>query len=93
MVQLTLLLMGIIAVADPLFVRFVYGKHPGFFEQVGANPFQFWLLMNSSLYILLTSAIKYDMAWLFMLNQWKYWQLWNITKKKYAIYSLEKLKK
>lgn len=48
MVQLTLLLMGIIAVADPLFVRFVYGRHPGFFEQVGANPFQFWLLMNSS---------------------------------------------
>ena len=48
MVQLTLLLMGIIAVADPLFVRFVYGRHPGFFEQIGANPFQFWLLMNSS---------------------------------------------
>ena len=35
MVQLTLLLMGIIAVADPLFVRFVYGRHPGFFEQIG----------------------------------------------------------
>lgn len=70
MVQLTLLLMGIIAVADPLFVRFVYGKHPGFFEQVGANPFQFWLLMNSSLYILLTSAIKYDMAWLLSNLQW-----------------------
>ena len=48
MVQLVLLLLGIVAVADPLFVRFVYGKQPGFFEQVGANPFQFWLLMNSS---------------------------------------------
>ncbi len=48
MVQLTLLLLGIVAVADPLFVRFVYGKQPGFFEQVGTNPFQFWLLMNSS---------------------------------------------
>lgn len=48
MVQLALLLLGIVAVADPLFVRFVYGKQPGFFEQVGANPFQFWLLMNSS---------------------------------------------
>ena len=48
MVQLTLLLIGIVAVTDPLFVRFVYGKQPGFFEQVGTNPFQFWLLMNSS---------------------------------------------
>lgn len=48
MVQFTLLLLGIVAVADPLFVRFVYGKQPGFFEQIGANPFQFWLLMNSS---------------------------------------------
>lgn len=48
MVQLTLLLIGIIAVADPLFVRFVYGNQPGFFEHVGANPFQFWLLINSS---------------------------------------------
>ena len=48
MVQLTLLVMVVVAVADPLFVRFVYGKQPEFFEQIGSNPFQFWLLMNSS---------------------------------------------
>ena len=48
MVQVMLLLMTVVAIADPLFVRFVYGRQPGFFEQIGANPFQFWLLMNSS---------------------------------------------
>lgn len=48
LVQITLLLMGIVAISDSLFVRFVYGGQPGFSEQVGANPFQFWLLMNSS---------------------------------------------
>lgn len=47
-VQGMLLLMAVVAIADPLFVRFVYGRQPGFFEQIGANPFQFWLLMNSS---------------------------------------------
>ena len=48
MVQITLLLFIIVAVSEPLFVRFVYGGQPGFSEQVGANPFQFWLLMYSS---------------------------------------------
>src|SRR5699024_4231027 len=48
LVQITLLLFIIVAVSDPLFVRFVYGGQPGFSEQVGANPFQFWLLMYSS---------------------------------------------
>ena len=48
MVQFSLLLMGLIAVADPLFVRFIYAKQPGFVEHIGSNPFQFWLLMNSS---------------------------------------------
>lgn len=48
MVQVALLLLGLIAVADPLFVRFEYAEQPGFVEQIGINPFQFWLLMNSS---------------------------------------------
>lgn len=41
MVQLVLLLLGIVAVADPLFVRFVYGKQPGFLNRLGQIPFSF----------------------------------------------------
>lgn len=47
-VQLSLLLMAILAVADPLYVRLAHANSSDFANSIGVNQFQFWLLMNSS---------------------------------------------
>ncbi len=55
---------GMIAVAiiDPLFIYYVNGSRSSFFETIGAHPFQFWLLINSSSW---GHAIYYMLFFLF----------------------------
>ncbi len=43
-----LIIMLFIMIADPISVIIINSQYAGFFEEIGANPFQFWLLMNSS---------------------------------------------
>ena len=38
----------LVCVIDPISVYWQAAKYPGFFEQIGKNPFQYWLLMNSA---------------------------------------------
>ncbi len=48
-IQLMLLFVLFVMIASPLWIRFVDGtQHNDFFETIGQNPFQFWLLMQSS---------------------------------------------
>lgn len=37
-----------VMILDPISVYFHAGRYPEFFTQIGKNPFQFWLLMNSA---------------------------------------------
>lgn len=37
-----------IMIIDPISVYWQAAQYPGFFEEIGSNPFQYWLLMNSA---------------------------------------------
>lgn len=43
-----LLLLLAIMISDPFLIYLHAYKYPGFFENIGSNPFQFWLLINSA---------------------------------------------
>ena len=47
-VKWMLIFLFIVMVADPISVYIINADYEKFFEVIGANPFQFWLLMNSS---------------------------------------------
>ena len=44
-VSAVLLLMMVL---DPISIYWTAGQYPDFFQSIGSNPFQFWLLMNSA---------------------------------------------
>ena len=46
-VRVTLGVLLLIAVADPLSVYWQAAAYPGFFTQMGKDPYQYWLLINS----------------------------------------------
>lgn len=47
-VQITFIFLLVTMLADPISVLIHARRYTGFFENIGANPFQFWLLMNSA---------------------------------------------
>ena len=47
-VQIIFIGMLIVMMLDPISVTLYAQKYAGFYEHIGANPFQFWLLMNSA---------------------------------------------
>lgn len=47
-VQILFIILLIVMVFDPVSVMFYAHRYPSFYENIGANPFQFWLLMNSA---------------------------------------------
>lgn len=47
-VKWMLIFLLIIMIADPISIYPINARYKDFFETIGANPFQFWLLMNSS---------------------------------------------
>lgn len=48
LIQVTLFILLIISIADPMSIYFINGSNPNFFTNIGKQPYQFWLLMNSS---------------------------------------------
>lgn len=61
-VKWMLILLFIIMVADPISVYIINADYEKFFEVIGANPFQFWLLMNSSSW---GNTVFYTIFWVF----------------------------
>lgn len=47
-VKYMLIILFFIMIVDPISVYVIHARNAIFFETIGANPFQFWLLMNSS---------------------------------------------
>lgn len=43
-----LIILLFVMIADPISVYIINGKYDKFFEVIGSNPFQFWLLINSA---------------------------------------------
>ncbi|OLS02214.1 hypothetical protein [Tissierella creatinophila] len=73
MVRLTILILLAISILDPLTVLNHFSRDPNMMKEIGKNPFQFWMLMNSvswgnNLYntmfwifpVLLTGLIYFD---------------------------------
>ncbi|MDE7424627.1 MAG: hypothetical protein K2N51_13225 [Lachnospiraceae bacterium] len=48
LVKWMLVFLLVVMIADPISVYVINARYENFFEEIGANPFQFWLLMNSS---------------------------------------------
>lgn len=46
-VKILLIGMGIVAVADPFFIYYINGRGGALFENIGYNPFQYWILMGN----------------------------------------------
>lgn len=47
MVRLTILILLAISILDPLTVLNHFSQDPNMMKEIGKNPFQFWMLMNS----------------------------------------------
>lgn len=61
-VKFMLIMLFFIMVADPISVYVINARYADFFEQIGANPFQFWLLMNSSSW---GNTVFHTLFWVF----------------------------
>ena len=61
-VKVMLIILFFIMVVDPVSVYVINARYANFFEQIGSNPFQFWLLMNSSSW---GNTMFYTLFWMF----------------------------